>query len=249
MNAIVYDKYELSFKEKRDCVIASYIILFVVAYIFYQSVAVSVLAGAFIPLCVKYYAESMRVKRVELLIAQFRDFLYSLSASFSAGRDMRDGLAEAKVNLMLTYDENTPMIHEISDMLNKIDKSRAPVEAVLKDFALRSSVSDIENFVDSYLICRVTGGDTNRVISKASLMLIEKIGIEKEIRALTSQKRFEGKLISAMPVAVILFLNIASPGYVEALYTTFMGRVVMTVALAGIAYAGYLAMKLTKVEV
>jgi tight adherence protein B len=80
-------------------------------------------------------------------------------------------------------------------------------------------------------------------------MLIDKIGIEKEIKTLTSQKRFEGKLISAMPVVVILFLNIASPAYIEILYTSFNGRVIMTAALAGILYAYRMTLKLTKIEV
>ena len=249
MNGISYDKYRLSLKEKRDCVIISYISLFIVFYIFYHSVIFSAVSGVFIPVCLKLYAESVAEKRKELLITQFRDFLYSLSASFAAGRHMRYGLMEAKENLGMMYGDNTPMIAEISDMLVKIDEFRTPMEDVLKDFADRSSAGDIENFVDTYLICRETGGDVNRIISKTADMLIDKIGIEKEIKTLTAQKRFEGKIISAMPVVVILFLNVVSPGYLEVLYSSFTGRLIMTAAIAGIAYAYHLTLKLTRVEV
>jgi len=249
MKRISYKKYQLSLKETRDCVIISYIFLFMGFYVFYQSLTVSIASGIFIPICMKYYAESIAEKKRELLTTQFRDFLYSLAASFAAGRDIRDGLFEAGENLRLIYDENSPMIVEIKDMLNKIDNSRMPVEEALKDFAARSGVSDIENFVDIYSICRLTGGDLSMVISKTSGMLIDKIGVDKEIKTLTSQKRFEGKLISAMPVIVILFLNIASPEYIEVMYTTIVGRIIMTAALAGIIYAYYLTLKLTKIEV
>ena len=249
MKQVSYNIYRLSPKEKRDCAVISYVILFLGFYVFYQSLTVSLASGIFVPVCMRYYAGSIAEKRKELLITQFRDFLYSLQASFSAGRNMRDGLYDARENLRLMYDEKSPMIAEISAMLNKIDNIRTPVEEALKDFAARCSVSDIENFVEIYSICRLTGGDISAVISKTSNMLMDKIGIEKEIKTLTSQKRFEGKLISAMPVVVILFLNIASPGYVEVLYTTLAGRVIMTGAMAGILYAYHLTLKLTRIEV
>ncbi|MCL1809786.1 MAG: hypothetical protein FWG42_08525 [Clostridiales bacterium] len=249
MIAASYDKYKLTAKEARDCIIISYIALFFGAYLFYHSIIISAAAGVFIPICMKYYAGMLAEKRKDLLTVQFRDFLYSLSASFAAGRHMRDGLVEAKGNLSLMYGESTPMLVEISDMLNKIDGSRAPVEEVFKDFADRSGVADIQSFFDTYFICRMTGGDLNRVISRTSAMLIDKIGIEKEIRTLVSQKCFEGKIISLMPIIVILFLNLVSPVYIEPLYTTVMGRLIMTAALGGIAYAYYLTSKLTEIEV
>jgi tight adherence protein B len=191
----------------------------------------------------------MAEKRRNLLLTQFRDFLYSLSASFATGRQMRDGLLEARENLRLTYDESSPMIKEISDMLIKIDESRSAEEEVLRDFANRSRLNDVRSFFETYFICRTTGGDMNNVISKTSSMLIEKIGIEKEIKTLTSQKSFEGKIISAMPVVVIMFLNLVSPAYIYVLYTTILGKIIMTIALVGIVYAYSITRKLTKIDV
>jgi len=246
---VSYDKYKLSIKEKRDCIIISYVCLFFTFYIFFHSLTISIAAGIFIPMCIRYYAERLSEKRRNLLLMQFRDFLYSLSASFAAGRQMRDGLVEARENLRLSYDEKSPMIREITEMLIKIDESRASEEEVLRDFANRSHLEDIRSFFDTYFICRMTGGDMNNVISKTSGMLIEKIGIEREIKTLTSQKSFEGKIISAMPVVVIMFLNLVSPAYIEVLYTTMMGRVIMVVAMIGIFYSYKLTTKLMKIEV
>ena len=244
-----YCGYKLSLKEKRDCVIISYIFLFIASYIFYHSLFLSAISVVLLPICIKRYEEAKAEKRKELLLTQFRDLLYSLSASFAAGRHMRDGLFEAKENLSLMYANDTPMMAEISDMLIKIDESRASEEEVLRDFAQRSGAKDIKSFFDTYFSCRETGGDLNSVILKSSGMLIDKIGIEKEIKVFTSQKCFEGKIISLMPVVVILFLNIVSPEYIEVLYTTFSGRIIMTVALAGIAYSYHVIAKLTKIEV
>ena len=246
---VSYDKYELSPKEKRDCIVISYICLFFTFYIFYHNVFMSAISGVFVPFCVRHYAEYLAEKRRGLLLEQFRDCLYSLSASFATGRHMRDGLFEARDALRHAYDENSPMIREISGMLVKINESRASEEDVYRDFAKRSCLRDIQSFFDTYFICRKTGGDMNKVVSKASGMLIEKIGIEREIRTLTSQKSFEGKIISAMPIVVIMFLNLVSPDYIEVLYTSFTGRLIMTAAMAGIVYAYHMTKKLTKIEI
>lgn len=235
--------------KKKDYIIISCLGLFIIFYIFYHSIPLAMMSIVFLPVCLKYYSKEAAEKRRDFMTLQFRDFLYSLSSSFAAGRHMRDALHEARDSLGLMYDDGTPMMKEISLMINQIDESREPEEEVLRGFAMRSSVSDIQSFIDTYLISRMTGGDINGAIAKTSGMLIEKIGIEREIKVLTSQKRFEGRIISAMPLLVVLFLNIASPAYIETLYTTFTGRVIMTAALAGIAYSYYLTMKLTKIQV
>jgi len=246
---IDYTRRRLTGKEKRDCIIIGYVCLFAAAYVFYHSVFIALLSGAALPFIVKRYERYKAEKEREILLAQFKDLLYSLSASFAAGRYMRDGLAEAREHLRLLYDDDAPMARELSYMLNQINESRAGEEAVLRDFAARSGIADIRNFIDVYFICRATGADTQKVIAKATELLTDKITIEREIKTLTAQKRFEGKIISLMPIIIILFLNIVSPAYVAGLYTTLTGRIVMTAALVGIVYAYQMIAKLTRIEV
>ena len=128
-------------------------------------------------------------------------------------------------------------------------ENRENEEDLLVDFAARSKQEDIRNFVDVYRACRVTGGNMEKVIANASSVLMDKMTIEREIDALTSQKKFEGRLISVMPLLVVLFLNIFSPDYLAVMYETFEGRLIMTIALGGIAGAYRLMMKMTEIDV
>lgn len=75
------------------------------------------------------------------------------------------------------------------------------------------------------------------------------MSIEKEIKTLVAQKKLEGKIITVMPLCVIIFLNIISPDYLQVLYSTFAGRIVMTLALAGMATAYLMTERLTDIEV
>ena len=80
-------------------------------------------------------------------------------------------------------------------------------------------------------------------------MVGDKIKIENEIRAITSQKKTEGMIISIMPVIIILFLRMIAPDYVEVLYGNLMGIVLMTGALAATGYAFWLIRRITDIEV
>ena len=100
----------------------------------------------------------------------------------------------------------------------------------MSDFAA-SGCRDIESFVDVYLSIRETGGDMEKVISKTADILTDKISIEKEIKAIISQKQVEAKIITAMPLVILAGLNITSSGYIDPLYETPAGRIIMTVSL------------------
>ena len=175
--------------------------------------------------------------------------LYSLSASVATGRNMAKALAEAFENLKLMYKDETPLMGELRYMVKSISENRDNEEKLLIDFAGRSCLEDIRNFVDVYLACRETGGDMEKVIESTSEVIMDKMSIEREIKTLTAQKQFEGKIISIMPVLVILLLNVFSPDYLEVMYLTIQGRLIMTLALAGILFAYFLTIKYTRIEV
>lgn len=229
-------------------ILVGYGSIFAVGQIFYGSIGFSAICGLLVFLLIEQYKKHLNTKRTRVLRNQFSDLLYSLSASVATGRQLASALQEAYVNLGYVYKPTTPMMIELKYMTKCIAENRDSEESILTEFAQRSGVDDILNFVNVYLSCRETGGDLNQVIANASEILMQKMFIEREIRVMTSQKQFEGKIISAMPVLIIMFLNIASPGYLENLYSTLSGRLVMTIALAGILTAYKLTEKITNIE-
>ena len=80
-------------------------------------------------------------------------------------------------------------------------------------------------------------------------IMTDKMAIRREIRTLTAQKQLEGRIISVMPILVIMGLNVFSPEYLEVLYTTVAGRLIMTAALGGIAASFFLTQKLLDIRI
>lgn len=161
---------------------------------------------------------------------------------------MREALQEALKELESIYNDDEEVVREVRGMLKRIDDGETDL-AALEDFAVRADLEDVTLFTQVYRACRETGGNIISAMSEASDMIGDKIKIENEIRAIMSQKKTEGLIISVMPVIIILFLRIIAPDYVEVLYGNVMGIALMTAALAATGYAYWLIRKITDIQV
>lgn len=247
---INYDIYFLNNKEKLKYYGISFPASFIVLYIFYNNIFVSLLIS-FISIFImkNKYSDYLKNKRRELLKIQFVELLQSLSASISAGRQMGEALEEGLTVLRNTFSSESPLIIELEYIVKRLKEYREEEEKLLKDFAKRVKIRDISSFVEVYAICKETGGDMEKAIVKTSQIIMEKQSIEKEMNVLSAQKKFEGKLISIMPILVIICLRITSPSYLDPLYATLAGRIIMSFSLIGIGYAYYLTDKITKCRI
>ncbi|MDR0570905.1 MAG: type II secretion system F family protein [Clostridiales Family XIII bacterium] len=244
-----YGKYALSRKELLAYFAAFALGALAVGGVFYGSPLAAI---ALLPLCLpgmKFYERRLAAKRRNALALSFRDMLYSLSSSFSTGRQMPEALSEALDAMLLIYPQDAPLVRELEDMKRRLLANREGEAAVLGDFAARSHNEDIRNFVGAYLICRTTGGDIENLIVKAAEVIIEKMGIQREIRLITAQKRLESKILLIIPVGILFFLQMFSPGYTEPLYATLAGRLIMTAALALTGAAYLWGAKLTEIDI
>jgi len=244
-----YLYYELNFNEKIRFLVLCGLGLMAIAYLFYHSIILSLLFS-----CLAYpglgpYRSYLAEKRRKQLKEQFRDVLYSISASVSTGRQMPEALFEAEQSMKLIYKEDSMIVLELSHMVKRLNEYREAEEEILKDFASRTDIEDISDFVDIYLTCRETGGDFIKVLTKASEIIMDKITIEKEIRTITAQKQFEAKILTAIPLIILLFLQLVSPDYLSAMYEGIKGRILMTLALSCLGFSYLWSMKLTKIEV
>lgn len=93
------------------------------------------------------------------------------------------------------------------------------------------------------------GGDLEKIILRTSEILTDKMNIDREIKAITAQKKLEGRLIALMPVIMLLILNILSPSYMAPLYEGLMGRLIMTACIAITFWGIWLMEKISKVEI
>ena len=244
-----YRKYRLNEKEKMFFFLAGYAAIFFMSYLFYKILIVSFAAG-FLSVCFrKQCCEFMNNRRKREIILQFKDLLYSLSASIATGRYITEALEESEENIRMIYGTDSIMYKELVYINRQISENHVSEEAALMDFAQRSGIEDIKNFVEIYGICKSTGGNLQQVIASTSDTIMEKIKLQQEIKNMMLSKQLETRIVGAIPIVIILFLNIASPSYLAPLYETAAGKIIMTFCLAGFTGAVIWMVKLTEDKV
>jgi len=244
-----YSVYELSKREKIKFYSLGYVCVFFIMYLFYRSIIISAVLGISVHWLMPYVKKYLADKRMNALNTQFKDLLYSLSASVASGRQMEEALIEAEENLSIMYGADEPIMKELKHMSISMIQNKESDKELLKDFAFRSKSEDVNNFVQVYITCRSMGGNLEKIIGHTAEIITDKMAIEREIKAMISQKKIEGRIISVMPIFMLLALNICSYSYVALLYTSVAGRIIMTAALGAMVYGTYLMEKISDIEI
>ncbi len=243
------ESYELNKVERERLLLVLTAAALAIGLLFYGSMIPVVMVIPFYRPGAGYYSRLLLRRRRKQLSLQFKDLLNCLSASFAVGRHMEEALAEARKELRGIYQEQDCIIVELERMLRDIRERGITDIKALEDFARRAAMEDVDIFVQVYRACRETGGDLAGALNKSAEIIGEKMIIENEIRTMAAQKKYEGRIITAMPVVIILFLRAASPEYLEVMYETLAGRSLMTMALAATFGAYLMIERITDIEI
>jgi len=162
---------------------------------------------------------------------------------------MAEAIVEARTNLLEIYPATAPINMELELMVRRMRAGGENEREVLFDFARRSGSEDARNFADVYYTCLTTGGDLCGVVNRTAGIILEKMTIRRELEALMAQKKYEAKLLTAVPFIILLYLRAGSPEYLTPLYTTAAGFCVMAAALAALAAAFFWSGRIMDIEV
>lgn len=229
---IDYSVYELSTSEKIGALFVAAVILFAIGFIFYKNLANAALLSL---LCFRFLGvrrKQLLAKRKSELNDQFKQALFSLSSSLSAGRSVENSFYETVQDLQMLYaNPRTYIIIEFNVIVQKL-RNGDNIENALNQFSDRANVEDIRNFAEVFTICKRSGGNLIEVIRRTAAMIGEKIEIQQDIALLISQKKFESRILSIAPVVIVALLSFSSPDYMLPLYHGANGWIIMSCSLA-----------------
>ncbi|WP_242866737.1 type II secretion system F family protein [Abyssisolibacter fermentans] len=246
---IDYNTYNMNLKEKIFYTMIAAIVVFVIGYVFYRSI---IMALIITPVALKY--PSMREKEIiknqkKKLSIQFKEALYAVSSSLSAGKSVEMAFKDALKDLKVLYiNPDTFILKELEYIIRRLELNET-IENTLLDFKSRAHLEDVSNFVDVFVICKRTGGDLVDIIKTTSDTIADKIHIKQDIDVMLSQKKLEQKILGIMPIVLILLLSWSCPEYMNPVFNTFIGKVVITIAIALFVVSYFLAVKIINIEV
>ncbi len=171
----------------------------------------------------------------EELLSQFRECILSVSSSLQAGYSVENAFLESERDMIQMFGRESAVCRELR-LIRRGLHINISLEELLTDLGERSGCEEIEQFAEVFSIARRSGGDLPGIIGRSSDLIGGRIDLRRELDTLLGGKRMELAIMKAMPFAVMLYIELATPGYFDALYCNFTGILVMTGCLA--AYLG-----------
>lgn len=244
-----YDKYVMDKVEKKLIFVFTFAVGIGLSILLYHNILFSIVLLFFYFKIKEIYVEFMISRRERALAEQFKDFLFILSTSIGAGRGMRDAIGEAIPGVVGIYGDTAILSKELKNIHKRMSIGNEEDVTVLNDFAKRSGSEDVVDFTIIYSTCKTTGASLVDALNKAASVIIDKMTIDNEIRAMANRKKNESIILFVMPFVVILFLNIFSPEYIAPLYESFFGRMIMTLVVVADIFIYSVMQKITNIDI
>ena len=243
-----YEHYKLTILEWARYLGESVLICVVIDALCYQSLITFLFM---LPIPFWYIRQRKRqllMLRRRRLHHQFRDALNALGAGISAGYSLENAVWEAGKDMNRIYGPDREISREMAYMAAQMRVS-VPVEKLFYDLGSRSQVEDIRSFSEILAQSKRMGGNMRETIQNCVSIMEDKIDVKKEIDAMLAARKMEQNMMSFMPVGIILYMRLTSPGFMDVLYHNAAGVCIMTICLGCYAAAFIWGRRIVEIEV
>ena len=192
----------------------------------------------------KMMAEEVARKKDQEFLLQFKEAIQAMASALNTGYSVENALLEAQKELRLLYPEDARISREFLVMARQL-RLHVPMEQILEEFAGRSGQEDVENFVAVFAAARKSGGDMISIIRNTA----NQIDVKREIDTVLAAKKYEFRVMAAIPYAIIGYMSLSFPEFMDSLYGNIMGIGVMSACLTMYLGAYYLGARIIRIEV
>ena len=183
---------------------------------------VGALVGYFLP---QVYVRRAEQKRLHAFNDQLVDAITLVSNSLKSGYSFLQGM-EA-----VTRDMTPPVAQEFGLALQEMYVG-ARAEEALTNLTRRVRSDDLDLLATSMIIQRTVGGNLSEILDNIAVTIRERLRIKRDLRTLTAQERISGYVIGALPVFLIAIISVLNRSYIDMLFSTTAGNIMLGVAVA-----------------
>lgn len=186
-----------------------------------------------------YYLHNRRIiNRKRQYERGFYELLQSMLPSLQAGYSLENACIAAYRELREVDGEDHAFVVQMALVVQGIEV-HIPVEDLFLEMASATDSEDIHQFAVVLEILKNMGGNSVEILRNSMIRIQKKMETTEEIRTILSGKIYEKNLMLLMPFFLMIYLRVSNGCYLDMLYHTLPGRLVMTLALAGIIVCFY----------
>jgi tight adherence protein B len=190
--------------------------------------AVAAAAG---PWCVGVLVAGRRERYRRALERSVPDIAAAIADAISGGHSVRGALAAAAGSL------DGPSSAELARVAADLELGASTGEA-LAAMRARLRLDRVDSLATALLSQQVVGGDVAALMRRLAAATADRDRVADEARAATTQARFTGLLVVALPAGAALFAELLQPGFVSRVISE-PGSAAMLVAAGGLQVLGF----------
>jgi tight adherence protein B len=184
----------------------------------------------------------LRARRVRTLERQLPDMLLMITGALRAG-------ASFPVALESSVQESAPPASQEFDLLLREIRLGIDLDIAMRNIEKRIPVPDFMMVTAAVTISREVGGNLAEALESVARTLRDKLQMEGKIRALTSQGRMQGIVMTCLPLLLMMVLRAMEPVAMASLFTTRIGWATLAV-IAVMEFLGYLSIvRIVRIDV
>lgn len=203
------------------------------------------IAAATLPIALalpKKFLARMRSKRIDALEQQLPDALLMMAGALRAG-------VSFPVALESVVHESAPPISQEFELLMREIRLGIDLDVAMRNAERRIPVPDFMMATAAITIAREVGGNLAEALESVASTLRAKLQMEGKIKALTSQGRMQGIVMTGLPLLVMAALFFLEPKAMAPLFHEPVGWATLAV-IAVMEFLGYKSIsKITNIDV
>lgn len=223
--------------------------IFAVIYISSKSIGLACIISLFGGLYPEAIINNKKKRRKEILNIQLRDALNSIVTSLRAGLSINSALIKCSEDLERLYSlvKEKPMLEEFNKIKSDLNMGMS-VDDALRNFMNKMQMEDVDDFVNSVMIVRQKGGNLVEVMTNVTQMITDKLAMKREIETLTTSKKLEARIMTLVPIFIIVSLSLFSANYMKPLYESFVGKVFIIIGFIFLVINYFVSNKIVDIQ-
>lgn len=213
-----------------------------VIYYLSTSILFSILSGVLGWILPILIIKLRKRKRYKLFNDQLGDSIVLISNSLKAGHSFLQAVDSVATEMP------SPISYEFKKLLKEL-RFGSSTENALGNLLERVESDDLELMINAVMIQREIGGNLSEILDNISETIRERVRLKGEIRTLTAQGRISGIVVSILPIALGIILYLLNPEYMNTLFTSSYGRIILTLSFVNQIIGILLINWIVKIEV
>ncbi|MCL5107618.1 MAG: type II secretion system F family protein [Chloroflexi bacterium] len=190
----------------------------------------------------RFYVASKESQRIRKLEDQLVDALSMMANSLKAGSSFLQAME------MVANELPAPISEEFQQVVAEVGVG-APVDQALTEFSQRVRSYDLYLVVTAIIVQRHVGGNLAEVLSNIAHTIRERQQMLRQAQVETSEMRLSAYVLIALPIVMAVYLVTTRYTYIEPMFTTSTGRLLLVGAAIMQVIGYYIMRKIADVKV